>query len=128
MIAIAFAYLLIGWLIGGLLLASKAFPSPLFAWHGHQVHVECVQIGWIVHFVFGVAYWIFPRVARSQRPRSSFVVLSIVLLNLGIVFSCGVFLRRFPPLLLPIGRSAEFLAFLSFFVHLFPRIKAFGKA
>lgn len=124
MLKFAFGYLLLGFALGVLLLMGKVTWLSPSIWQWRSIHIECLQVGWIFHLGLGVAYWIFPRVERTLRPRSELAWISVAQLNLGIGLYClGVFGNRTG--LIQLGRLFEFLALILFATHLWPRIKAF---
>ncbi|MFB6347093.1 MAG: hypothetical protein ABEK50_15325 [bacterium] len=131
-IRLSLGYMLIGFTIGGLMLANKGFlilPSvPLYL----PVHIEYMMVGWFIHLIFGVAYWMFPRFTPKEtglRPRGFVRAAwgSLLLLNIGLViFTTGQLVTdklwfRF------LGRSFEVIGTLAFFVNLWPRIKPVKK-
>lgn len=85
MIRISLGYLLIITLIGSLLLVHKGIEIHPMIWAFLPAHYEMAIWGWIVQFVLGTAYWIFPR-TLNLRPRGSERIawLIVVLLNAGV--------------------------------------------
>lgn len=87
MIRISLVYLLIISLIGSLLLIHKVIDIHPMMWAFLPVHYEMAIWGWLVQFVMGTAYWIFPRYLQP-KPRGSVRTawLVVVLLNTGVLF------------------------------------------
>lgn len=126
MVRMALIHLAFGFLLGGLMLAHKAFPyAPevirLLPWHIHSLF-----LGWTIQLAFGVAYWIFPRFALERpgdpRGRAAWAWASLVLLNAGVLVAglsgaigWGVGLAG--------GAALEALGVLAFAIHLWPRIR-----
>ncbi|MCB0099735.1 MAG: hypothetical protein KDE46_28575 [Caldilineaceae bacterium] len=122
LIRAALIYLLLGFTVGGLLLWHKGLPLNPALWRLLPAHMEFLLMGWIVHLVMGVAYWILPRF-QTKRPLSALVWLSFCLLNGGIwLISISTFVA-FAPTIQLVGRIAEVGAIMAFAVHAWPRIK-----
>lgn len=87
MIRMSLVYLLIISLIGSLLLIHKVVDIHPAMWAFLPVHYEMAIWGWLVQFVMGTAYWIFPRYLQS-KPRGSVRTawIVVVLLNTGVLF------------------------------------------
>ena len=79
------AYLLLGFTLGGLMLANKGIPFAAWAWRLLVPHMEFLLLGWMVQLAMGVAFWILPRFS-SGAPRGNEVLIysTFVVLNLGI--------------------------------------------
>lgn len=60
-------WMLIGFVIGGLMLVDHMVPGNWRAWllptHGHMLFV-----GWFVQFVIGIAFWLLPRKRLPELP------------------------------------------------------------
>src|SRR5690625_6479306 len=84
MIRLSMIYLLIAITIGGVLLIHKATPLHPGVWALLPVHFELAIWGWLVQFVMGTAFWMFPRhlicVDRGADARGRYVLL---LCNVG---------------------------------------------
>lgn len=124
----ALANLVIGTTIGALVLAAKGGAAALQGagrWLG--LHTEVVMAGWLLQFVFGVAFWMLPRF-RTGAPRGDErpVWAAYVLVNLGpLLVLAGRIIGLGPAVLIP-ARLAEAAAAVCFAAHAWPRIKAFG--
>jgi len=128
MIRTALGYLAVGFCLGGLLLAKKAFPAMSVSYKLLPVHTELLIFGWTLQLVMGVAYWILPRFS-SARPRGPEwpVLLSIFLLNAGIILVLLTELAFVPSEFQIFGRIMEAGAAFTFAVHAWPRVKAFAE-
>ena len=111
-----------GFMLGGLLLASKGVALPPGLWALRGVHIEMLLVGWMIQLVLGVAIWIFPRFVMRERPRRSAVTawLAFVLLNAGVV------LVSLGGILAAAGRVSELAAAASFALHLWGRVSPAG--
>lgn len=86
MIRISLLSLLISMLIGGLLLVHKVVPVHPILWALLPVHYELAIWGWLVQFVMGTAYWIFPRhLAEPGRGSEFNAWCMVVIYNLGLL-------------------------------------------
>ncbi len=87
MIRCSFAYLIFGFLLGGILLTHKAYPLHPSVWFLLPIHIEIMLFGWIIQLTLGTAYWILPRFLESpQRGKPVLAVIMVIFLNLGISF------------------------------------------
>ena len=86
MIRFSLVYLLIAVLIGGLLITHKAIDLHPMLWSLLPVHFELAIWGWLVQFVMGTAYWMFPKKLEGQRRGPTKPAWAIVLiLNTGLI-------------------------------------------
>lgn len=121
-IGASLAYLLLGFTLGALLLVQKGIGVHPFLWRLLPLHQEALMLGWMVQMGIGVAYWIFPRIAR-QRRREGFAWASFLLVN------SGVWLTGLAPALglagwvWVAGRLTEVGAILAFALHTLPRVR-----
>lgn len=123
MIRAAFLYLLLGFTIGGLLLANKGLPLHPALWNWLPLHIEFLLMGWIVQLVMGTAFWILPRYwTKPRRPRARFAWLAFVLLNVGVWLVAASVLLGYGRQLLWLGRLVELTAVLAFAAHAWTRI------
>ena|GEM_PF-6707331 len=131
MLLLSFFYLFCGSTLGALLLTQQAGFSlsgiekqlALLA----TLHPLWLLVGWVAQCVLGMAYWIFPRVQKHQRPRTILAVCSCLFLNLGL-FLYSFFFFFFPSSsFLTLSAILLFLSFPLMFLHLQPRIKGFGS-
>jgi hypothetical protein len=85
MIRLSLSYLLIATLIGAVLLTHKAVPIHNAIWGLLPIHYEMAVWGWLVQFVMGTAYWMFPRYLKDKGRGSSALAWSVVaVMNLGL--------------------------------------------
>ncbi len=87
MVRAALAWLVLGFVVGGLMLVDRAIPGDWRAWmapsHGHILFV-----GWFLQFALGIAYWLLPRKRQPELPlgypeKPGFV--AVAALNLGLL-------------------------------------------
>lgn len=87
----AFAYLIAAFLLGALMAFDRwlSFSRWLKAVYLSQLHL--LVVGWVTQLAIGVAYWIFPRLRKTQdpRPRGSDALAWVVFLCLNV----GLLLR-----------------------------------
>ena len=126
-IRFAFAYLILGFTFGGLLLAHKGVFIHPALWLLLPSHIEFLLMGWIVQLTLGVAFWIAPRFWKSpRRGDERGAQVALVLLNVGIwLIVVGSWLSPILPLrhyLMASGRLLEIGAAVAFASHLWPRI------
>ncbi len=115
-------YLVVGSLWGALLLATKGQGSRLWSYRGW--HVDIMLFGWLLQFIWGVAFWIFPRF-WTQRGREELIPWIWGLLNAGVLMALlGVAWKsvawRF------LGHAAITAAAVLFTRHAWPRVKPPG--
>jgi hypothetical protein len=118
-------YLLIGFSIGGLMLANKGVMLAPVIWSLLPLHIEFAFVGWMIQLAMGVAFWILPRF-RSGGPRGDerWSWLALLLLNAGIcLVSVDTFLGTQGFTL--VGRAMEILGLFTFVVGNWRRIKSF---
>lgn len=85
MIRLSLSYLLIAILTGAVLLIHKAIPIHDAIWGFLPVHYEMAIWGWLVQFVMGTAYWMFPRYLKDKGRGSTGLAWSVVaVINLGL--------------------------------------------
>lgn len=66
----SFAYLLVGFTFGGLILSNKGIPFMPMAWALLPAHIEFMMLGWMTQLALGMAFWIFPRLS-GKKPRGN---------------------------------------------------------
>ncbi len=88
-------------------------------------------IGWLTQMIFGVSHWFFPTVNR-RRGNILFIYLSFGALNSGLwlrFFSEAALWAEIIPWrhwLLVFSSSLQWIGFLAYAVHIWPRIKLKG--
>ncbi|HJQ67196.1 MAG TPA: hypothetical protein VJ816_12495 [Gemmatimonadales bacterium] len=123
----ALAYLLAGFSLGALLLASKGISLPAGLWRWLPVHFELLLVGWLIQLVMGVAYWIFPRfgMTPSARGREGLAWLALALLNGG-VWMTSLGMLRDQGTVTIVGRVIEVLAAAVMALNVWTRTRASG--
>lgn len=86
MVKASLAWMLAGFVLGGLMMVDRVTPGDWRAWlqptHGHMLFV-----GWFVQFAIGIAYWLLPRKRRPELPvgyRENPAFAGAALLNVGL--------------------------------------------
>ena len=122
----SFVHLLLGFTLGGLILANKGYPFEPRIWNLLPAHLEFLLLGWMVQLAMGVAFWILPRL-RSNSPRgnATWVWCALGLLNAGIV---AVAIQPFAGAdwFSLVGRILETTGVLLFVLTSWRRIKPLG--
>ena len=116
-------YLLLGFSVGGLLLANKGILFAPWLWSLLPAHMEFLLLGWMGQLAMGVAFWILPRfVSTRPRGREGFIYIASVTLNLGIwIIALQSYLES--TWLTPGGRVLEALSGVRFLFGSWQRIK-----
>ena len=134
-IRMALLYLLLGFVIGGLLISAKAGVVDVRAWLWLPSHVDLLLVGWMIQMAIGMAYWILPRLRMSAqadhltRGCSVLAWLAFVLLNVGLGLAAGLGILRYwlPDLLwlsntFPLGIVLQVLALIIFATYAWSRV------
>jgi hypothetical protein len=122
----SFMCFLLGFTLGGLMLASKAGSVSPMAWLWLPAHHALLINGWMVQLAMGVAYWIFPRILLSDRGRPHMAWAAFVVLQIGLALTIGSLLQVWwPPAsqLFAPGIVLHAAAVLLFVVHAWPRVR-----
>ncbi len=92
MLRASLIWLIVAVLAGSMLLLNKAFQFSPAYWAFLPLHIEAAVLGWVLQFVFGTAYWMFPRYLKSPE-RGNVMPAGImgVCLNLGVILSISGF-------------------------------------
>jgi len=116
-------HLLLGFTLGGLLLANKGIMISPVIWVLLPLHIEFAFIGWMVQLAMGIAFWILPRFS-SGAPRGDEHLswLTLVLVNAGVFFVVLDTLFDLQGFTLA-GRAMETLGFITFAIGNWKRIK-----
>jgi cbb3-type cytochrome oxidase subunit 1 len=81
-------YLVLGFTLGGLILANKSIPFAPYIWALLPAHIEFLILGWLTQLALGVAFWILPRLASSTpRGNERWSWMAFALVNLGIALN-----------------------------------------
>ena len=89
----AFVHAALLWLVLalGTRLADALVDSPSVSsavWLG-PTSLHLLVVGWLTPLIFGVAWWMFPRLPKSCRPDPAWLGWSVlVALNLGLLLRC----------------------------------------
>jgi hypothetical protein len=123
----SFICFLLGFTLGGLMLASKAGSVTPIAWLWLPAHHVLLINGWMVQLAMGVAYWIFPRILLSNRGRPQVAWAAFAVLQIGLALTIVSLVQVWwPPAsqLLAPGVVLHTVAVLLFVVHAWPRVRA----
>ncbi len=129
MIKSAFVSLVLGFTLGALVLSVKGWPWWPTAWRLRTVHIELMLYGWLIQFIMGVGYWIFPRF-KGERGRPILAWSSYVSLNVGVILVLGTPFTtdsHTSERLLAYAHVLFVIAVASFILHAWPRIKPFRQ-
>lgn len=87
------------------------------------IYVHMLVVGWITGMIFGVAYWMFPKLSRDQPRGASWIaVATLALLHVGLLLRLAGESLGVGPLL--VGSAlAQWLAGVGFVVTTWPRVK-----
>lgn len=85
-IKVGLLWFLLGGLLGGLFLVFKGLRSPVNWYALAPAHGHIMFVGFVIHLVMGVAYWMFPRPKRSRYSQR------LAWVNLGLL-DAGLALR-----------------------------------
>jgi heme/copper-type cytochrome/quinol oxidase subunit 1 len=85
-VKLSFIYFITGLVIGGLMMTGKWIEVPRWVWLLRQTHVHLLTFGWITQLIFGIAYWMLPRLTKYE-PRGNELVnwLVFITFNLGLL-------------------------------------------
>jgi len=121
----AFFNLIWGITFGGLLLYNKGVPLTPLMWKLLPLHIELMLVGWMIQFIMGIGFWIFPRFWRS-RGNDTPMRWAFWLLNIGVWLAGlnGVF--NLPAQIFLAGRIFELTAGILFVLYAWRRIKPPG--
>lgn len=86
MIRLSLIWLLISAIAGGFILSHKALDLHPAIWSLLTVHYELAVWGWMVQFVMGTAYWMFPKyITGSRRGPEAPAWTLVILFNTGVI-------------------------------------------
>ena len=124
----AFAYLVVGFTIGGLILSAKAGFVDARVWVWLLPHVDILVMGWLVQLAMSMSFWILPRIRDAGRGRVELAWVSYFLLNAGLILGAGVSLAVYwyPATLMQqaftAGLLVQTVAVCLYAVYVWPRI------
>jgi hypothetical protein len=118
--------LALGFTLGGLMLAAKAGAVSSIVWQWLPAHIVLLLSGWLVQLALGVAYWILPRIALSERGRTRWAWSAFAAFQVGVLLVVFSLLQIWwPPArqVLAPGVVLQALAVVLFVVHAWPRVR-----
>ena len=82
----ALVYLTVSLVVGVALTAQRAVRLPALVEALMPVYFHLFMVGWVTQMIFGVAYWMFPRISK-ENPRGwdGLAVVTYVVLNVGLI-------------------------------------------
>ena len=113
----AFAYLIIGHLLGFILLINKGFYLSPSIWNFLPLHIKIVFWGWLLQFIFGVAFCILPRFEDFEKSKRTWT--SYIFINTSLILSIIIEILK-------INNFSSIYIKISLFLfvsHLFKRIR-----
>lgn len=122
-------YLVFGFTIGALMLINKAFPIDVRIWGLLPLHIQVVLFGWTIQLIFGVAYWIMPRLENKQYGKTELAWFSYLALNTGLLLTVITYVMKYFGVNIKfnyiylISLVFTFTAILSFAIYIFPRVR-----
>lgn len=126
MIRLSLIYLLVSVLIGGLILSHKAIGIHPMIWSLLPFHYELAIWGWLVQFVMGTAYWMFPRHLTGRRRGSEGLAwVLIVMFNLGLLILLIASATAYDHILPLTGRGCIIIAVILFGTLMWNRIVSY---
>lgn len=122
MLRLSLIWLMVSVMIGGLILLEKAMYIMPMIWGFLSVHYELAIWGWMVQFVIGTAYWMFPKYLSDSRRGPEWLAWSVlVVLNAGIMILTASILLQIP-LLAQTGRGFILLSIFKFAALIWKRV------
>lgn len=86
MIRLSLLYLMIAVVFGGAIFIQKAINIHPAIWSLLPVHYEMAIWGWLVQFLMGTAYWMFPKyIVKTRRGSESLAWAMVILFNCGLI-------------------------------------------
>jgi hypothetical protein len=145
-VRVSLLYLGLGAVLGALFLVNRWVPLGAWVYALKASHVQFVISGWLIQFILGVAWWLFPplqlglhpdgtRLRRGQAQRGSEPLFwaTFALLNTGILLrALSVPLQAWTQMAWPEvtgGLSGLFLlgAAVTFVLNVWARVRALGQ-
>ncbi|MCG8351688.1 MAG: cbb3-type cytochrome c oxidase subunit I [Chloroflexales bacterium] len=131
MIRTALIWLVVGYTIGGLVLANKGWPILPWIWRLRLAHVHILLVGWTVQLACGVAFWILPRLdAKGSRGNVGLVWFCYATLNSGVLLASlyeplRVILPSLTAVFIVLAGICYIAAIVAFVAHAWVRIVPF---
>jgi hypothetical protein len=128
MIRLSLLYLLISVIIGAILLTNKALVLHPAIWAFLPIHYELAIWGWLVQFVMGTAYWMFPKYLKQvKRGSVTLAWLMIVTFNIGLYILILSLILRINGIIRISGRSLLMLSVIIFGLLMWRRIVSYRE-
>jgi hypothetical protein len=126
LIRLSMLHLVAGTAIGSLMLTGRSFPALSWAFALRPMHQDVLLAGWMLQLVFGVAFWILPRLPERRREEGTpRLLVSALLLNAGALLgACGGVIAD--PGVTAWGRAFQLGAALLFATIAWPRVRRYG--
>ncbi|MCW7480527.1 hypothetical protein [Leptospira kanakyensis] len=109
LIRISLIYLLLGTSFGAILMLNKTFVLSPEIWKLLPLHYSIVIWGFLIQFIMGNAYWMFPK-HMSEYPRGSTIEIWFLFYS----YNLGLILYLFTKFLDPTNHLILFGKFLIF--------------
>lgn len=120
MIRFSLLYLMVAVVIGGAIFIQKAINIHPAIWSLLPVHYEMAIWGWLVQFLMGTAYWMFPKHIVGTRRGSESLAWTMVLL-----FNCGLILLAISTFVINtaiVGRVLIVISICQFVILMWQRV------
>lgn len=122
-IRLGLACLGLGFTVGALMLANEGL-----AWDSRlagllPAHIALLMYGWLGQLIYGVAFWILPRI-NGQRGSVLLAVMADVLLNLGVMLVVLSTLAPIRGTSASLGAACLSASAFLFAFHAWPRLRA----
>lgn len=126
MIRLSLLYLLISASIGGLILTHKVITIHPMIWGLLPFHYELAVWGWLIQFVMGTAYWMFPKKLEGERRGPiTLAWVMVIIFNTGLlILATSIFTPGMPwnPVA---GRSLIVISILIFISLIWQRVVSY---
>ena len=130
----ALLYLLLGFALGGVLLAVKGGAVDPRAWLWLPAHVDALIAGWMLQLAMAMTFWILPGRHSHGQVHQALAWSAAVLLNAGLLIAVVPSLLRFwlpgPGWLeqaFPLGLTLQLAALLLFATVAWRRVAPPGR-
>lgn len=126
MIRLSLVYFSISAGLGSMIFIHKAIDIHSMLWAFLPIHYELAMWGWLVQFVMGTAYWIFPKKLEGERrgPAASAWAM-VIIFNSGLIFLITSHLFSTSPSFTIIGRVLITVGILIFTILIWFRIVSY---
>ena len=126
----ALVYFAVSMLVGVALGAQGVVRLPPVVAALMPVYVHLFMVGWVTQMIFGVAYWMFPRVSNQNGDREQGLALvTYITVNLGLIVRAlaepGFALRPAPVWggMLILSAVLQLIGALGFVATVWPRVR-----